>query len=303
MDQRGYRGRIAPTPTGYLHLGHAATFRAAWGRAREAGGTVVFRNEDLDPNRCKPQFAAAALEDLRWLGLDWDEGPDLGGPYAPYDQSARLPRYRQAWDHLRRSGWIYPCNVTRKQLRDALDAATKAADAAHPAQADDDEEPVFPSHLRAAEGAGRDFPEPGALNWRFRVPDGREIVFDDSIAGRRRFVAGFDFGDFLVWRKAGVPSYELAVVVDDIAMEISEVVRGADLLKSTARQILLYEALESAAPAWRHCPLILDEQGRRLAKRHDSLSLRALRQAGTQPGEITKRLQNAANPVEGCPKI
>jgi glutamyl-tRNA synthetase len=277
-----YRGRIAPTPTGYLHSGHALTFHAAWSRAREAGGVLVYRDEDLDPHRCREEFSRAAVEDLRWLGLDWQEGPDVGGPHAPYVQSRRMARYLVAWEMLRDAGLIYPCTISRRQLRE-LTTAT----------APDDDEPLFPPDLRAPLDAGRDAPEPGPVNWRFRVPDGRATAFEDAMMGSRRFVAGRDFGDFLVWRRDGVPSYELAVVVDDIAMEITEVVRGQDLLKSTARQLLLYEALEADPPAWVHCPLVKDQTGRRLAKSFDSLAIRALRDQGLTPAQVLKRARQA----------
>jgi glutamyl-tRNA synthetase len=268
-----YRGRIAPTPTGLLHRGHAATFWTAFQRARDARGTVVLRVEDLDPHRCKKEFADAAIEDLRWLGIDWDEGPDVGGPHAPYVQSERREYFLSAWKRLRDAGLIYPCSKSRRDVAEA-------------ALAPHDDEPVFPIEWRVSSEDGLKWNEPKGINWRFRVPDGETISFHDLNLGIVEKVAGRDFGDFLVWNRDDVPAYELAVVVDDIAMEITEVVRGADLLTSTARQILLYRAFGVTAPGFFHCPLIIDEHGRRLAKRNDALSIRALREFGASPKEV-----------------
>ncbi|MFN5804270.1 MAG: tRNA glutamyl-Q(34) synthetase GluQRS [Opitutia bacterium] len=273
-----YRGRLAPTPTGLLHVGHARTFNAAAQRARAAGGTLILRIEDLDASRCRPEYAAAAIEDLSWLGLSWLEGPDVGGPFAPYVQSQRLPSFLKVWRALHANGAIYPCDKSRKDVERALSAP----------HAEDDAEPIFPSALRPNSDAGRGATEPGPNNWRFRVPDGETVSFTDALCGPQRFVAGRDFGDFLVWRKDGMPSYELAVVADDHAMGITEVVRGADLLLSTARQLLIYRALGWPSPAFAHAPLINDAQGRRLAKRAAGLSIRELRQKGKAPEDILK---------------
>jgi glutamyl-tRNA synthetase len=268
-----YRGRIAPTPTGYLHLGHARTFWTAMQRARRAGGTLVYRDEDLDPQRCNPEFSKSAVDDLKWFGCSWDEGPDKGGRFAPYRQSERQDFFLRAWAKLKDSGHIYPCCKSRKDVA----GATRAP------HAEDDREPIYPTRWRPARGTGRGASEPGKTNWRFRVPDAREIVFKDGRLGHCAYYCQRDFGDFLVWRKDGVPAYELAVVVDDAAMEITEVVRGEDLLLSTARQLLLYEALELNAPRFNHTPLMVDAAGQRLAKRHGALGLRELRAAGQTP--------------------
>ncbi len=270
-----YRGRLAPSPTGYLHVGHARTFWTAQQRARAAKGTLILRNEDLDGPRCKPEFVTAMLEDLRWFGLDWQEGPDVGGPFAPYQQSLRVPLYRDALAKLEAAGFIYPCVCSRKDIQ-------AAARAPH---AEDDDEPIYPGtcrHLRRFEIGDRKF------SWRFRVPDGERISFVDGHSGPRSFVAGKDFGDFVVWRADGFPSYQLAVTVDDAAMQITEVVRGADLLLSTARQLLLYRALGFTPPAFYHCPLMTDERGARLAKRHDALSLHKLRADGVSPETLRR---------------
>jgi glutamyl-tRNA synthetase len=268
-----YRGRIAPSPTGYLHIGHARTFWMAQQRAQAALGVLVLRNEDLDRARCKPEFTAAMLEDLRWFGFDWQEGPDLGGPFTPYHQSERYPFYRATLAKLESGGFLYRCVCSRKDLQ-------AAARAPH---AEDDEEPIYPGtcrELNLADIGGRKF------CWRFRVPDGETISFNDRNLGPQQFVAGKDFGDFVVWRADDVPAYQLACVADDAAMQITEVVRGADLLVSTARQLLLYGALGLAAPSFYHCPLMTDASGVRLAKRHDALSLRQLRARGEVPSKI-----------------
>ncbi|MGZ0657313.1 tRNA glutamyl-Q(34) synthetase GluQRS [Coraliomargarita sp. W4R72] len=274
-----YRGRIAPTPTGYLHLGHARTFWIAMERARAANGQLVFRDENLDLQRCKPEFSLGAMEDLRWFGCDWDEGPDVGGPSGPYSQSERHALFFNAWERLKDAGYIYPCDKSRKDV-------ARAAQAPHPEE--EASEPIYPESWRPPLGTGQTADSPGPTNWRFRVPDQRCIEFDDGRLGPCAFTSLRDFGDFLVWRKDGVPAYELAVVVDDAAMQISEVVRGEDLLISTARQILLYEALGLKAPAFYHTPLLCDTTGQRLAKRNRALTLRELRAAGQQPENLRK---------------
>jgi glutamyl/glutaminyl-tRNA synthetase len=279
-DSRVYRGRLAPSPTGLLHLGHARTFWTAAQRAAECRGQLILRNEDLDSQRCRPEFAQAMLDDLHWLGIDWVEGPDCGGPLGPYAQSQRRAYYLEAWKKLRDLGMIYPCTCSRKDVAQAAGAPN-----------DSDDEPVYPGKCRPnacgdsrlgcpakAEPSGT--LEPAGVNWRFRVPDGEEVCFNDLHLGPQQMTAGRAFGDFIVWRRDDVPAYQLAVVVDDAAMRITEVVRGADLLKSTARQILLFRALGLSAPNYYHCDLVRDEAGVRLAKRHDSLSIRKLRELG-----------------------
>jgi glutamyl/glutaminyl-tRNA synthetase len=271
-----YRGRLAPSPTGLLHIGHARTFWIAAQRAMDRKGVLILRNEDLDPQRSRPEFARAMLEDLRWLGIHWTEGPDCGGEYGPYAQSERRAQYLQTWERLRDGGFIYPCTCSRKDLVTAPSAPN-----------DLDDEPIYPGRCRLRNDAA-DFSEPAGVNWRFRVPDGEEISFVDLNLGAQRYVAGQDFGDFVIWRRDDVPSYQLAVVVDDAAMRITEVVRGADLLKSTARQLLLQRALKLPTPSHFHCELLRDSSGARLAKRHDALSIRHLREAGMSPEAVVE---------------
>jgi glutamyl-tRNA synthetase len=291
-------------------VGHARTFWTASQRAREAGGTLVMRMEDLDPDRSKAIYADAAIDDLRWLGIRWQEGPDKGGPFAPYVQSRRRAIYLATWRKLLRLGYLYPCRCSRKDLESALGAphervttGTREDFGKLDGKLDlMDDEPIYPGTCRNLQGKAPQLPgptvsdieTPDGINWRFRVPDGEAVEFEDRNLGRKRFVAGQDFGDFVVWRRDGGPSYQLACVADDAAMGITEVVRGADLLKSTARQILLYRALGFEAPHWYHCRLVVDHNGRRLAKRHDSLSLRAMRQRGLTPMNIL----SAELPVE-----
>ena len=263
----GYRGRLAPSPTGYLHLGHAQTFATAQARAREVGGTLILRSDDLDRARCRPEFVEAMFVDLRASGFAWSEGPDIGGIFGPYEQSARLAHYRTAFEQLLAKGAIYPCRCSRQEVANALSAPHQG-----------DEEPVYPGTCRICppSGASR-----VGVNWRFRVPDGEPIAFTDGCYGRQEQTAGRDFGDFLVWRKDDLPSYQLACTVDDLAMRITEVVRGADLITSTFRQLLLYRALGEIPPAFYHCTLITDAEGKRLAKRDHATRLRTLREKGT----------------------
>ncbi len=292
IANRQYRGRLAPSPTGYLHLGHARTFWVAQQRARANGGTLVLRNEDLDSTRYKMEFVEAMIEDLKWFGFEWQEGPDIGGPFAPYNQSERMSFYRAALEKLRAGGFIYPCTCSRKDIAAAVRAP----------HAEDDDEPLYPGTCRKkgcrlkVEGCKLDerADAPATFNlqpstkfsWRFRVPDGETVSFTDGNCGEQRFIAGKDFGDFIVWRRDDVPAYQLVCVADDAAMRITEVVRGADLLKSTARQILLYRALGFLPPKFFHCELMKDESGIRLAKRHDALSLRQSRERGETPAAL-----------------
>lgn len=264
-----YRGRIAPTPSGYLHLGHARTFWRAQVRAVERKGQLILRVEDLDAARSQPRFLEAMLEDLRWFGFRWDEGP--------YRQSARFHWHRDALERLIVLGRVYRCDCSRKDIQTASLAPHLG-----------EEGPLYPGTCRRNTG------KPSAekqrrTNWRFRVPDNRRIAFEDGNLGRFSAVAGVDFGDFVVWRQDNAPAYQLAAVVDDHAMGITEVVRGEDLLLSTCRQLLLYEALKWTAPEFFHCPLMKDARGERLSKRNQSLALRSLRDQGLAPEQVRQR--------------
>lgn len=264
-------GRLAPSPTGLLHLGHARTFWIAAQRARATGGRLLLRNDDLDRARCRPEFVEAMVEDLRWLGLAWD-GPMIS-------QSERLPLYRSALARLHAAGMIFPCTRSRRDVLEAAGAPHEGAG--------EDDEPLYPRAFRPPEGAALPpLGDPVTVNWRFRVPDDEEVTFIDANRGPQTARAGRDFGDFLVWRKDDVPSYQLATIVDDALLGVTEVVRGADLVRSTFRQLLLFRALGWTPPTFFHAELVTDDHGVRLAKRHDALSLRALREAGHSPQSI-----------------
>jgi glutamyl/glutaminyl-tRNA synthetase len=282
--QSGYRGRLAPSPTGFLHVGHACTFWMAQERAVSAGGILVLRNEDLDPSRSRQEFVAAMIEDLRWFGLRWQEGPDCGGPFGPYSQSERRDFHAQSFEKLKASGLVYRCHCSRQDVLRALQAPHTG-----------EEEPVYPGTCRptpSLKNSKKQAEDSKLVNWRFRVPDNEVIEFEDGCCGKQQFVAGMDFGDFVVWRHDGIPSYQPAVVADDAAMQITEVVRGADLLVSTARQLLLYRSLDLQPPAFFHCPLVTNKAGQRLAKRDAALSLRALRGQGFTPEAIRQTYGN-----------
>ncbi len=270
-----YRGRIAPSPTGYLHLGHARTFWIAMERAKAENGILIFRNEDLDAQRCKAEYSESAKDDLKWFGCDWQEGPDKGGAYGPYEQSKRTDLYLNAWKILKENKWIYPCTKSRKDLRKSKEN-----------QGNNDQEPIYPEAWRPSHDVGDSMQSPNGYNWRFRVPDNKKIDFIDQRLGPCQFSSSIDFGDFLVWRKDGVPSYELSVVVDDAAMNITEVVRGEDLLISTARQLLIYQALGLTPPQFYHTPLVVDDTGNRLSKRSHSVSLKELKNQGYDPDKL-----------------
>jgi glutamyl-tRNA synthetase len=274
------RGRFAPSPTGELHLGNARTALLAWLHARSEGGRFVLRVEDLDFGRVRPWIMEGQLADLRWLGLDWDEGPDVGGPFAPYLQSERQELYDAALRRLAEGGFLFDCFCSRKEI-------SAAASAPHGA---DDDGPAYPGTCRALapeELDGRGRRGPAAV--RFIAPPG-EVVFEDLLLGTRRYTPAADTGDFVVRRKDGVAAYQLAVVVDDAAMGITHVVRGDDLLSSTPRQLLIYRALGLHPPAWIHVPLLLGPDGQRLAKRHGSVTLREHREKGVPPAAIVGRL-------------
>lgn len=269
------RGRYAPSPTGTLHLGNLRTALLAWLFARAAGGAFVLRVEDLDHPRVRPHAAAQMLDDLRWLGLDWDEGPDVGGLLGPYTQSMRLALYDGALAHLRQCGLVYPCYCTRAELH-ALGGIASAPQGS-------DDTPRYPGACRDLTERERHQREQEGRRpaLRFRVPDG-EIAFDDMIAGSQREQTAATVGDFVVRRSDGIVAYQLAVVVDDALMGITQVVRGSDLLTSTARQLALFDALGYTRPQqFAHVPVALDATGARMAKRDASAGIAGERTRGT----------------------
>lgn len=272
------RGRLAPSPTGLVHLGNARTALAAWLSVRSTYGTLVWRLEDLDCARVVPGLAEAAEEDLGWLGLDWDEGPRLGGPCGPYSQSERIARYERALDRLLAAGRIFPCELSRKDLEGIASAPHGREHRGAP--------PIpRPRHLPKRwledlrRGGGH------AIAVRFAV-ERRQLVFEDRVFGTLQECVAETTGDFVVRRRDGVFAYQLAVVVDDIEMAIDEVVRGADLLDSTARQIELIEALGAVRPTYAHVALVRNWRGEKISKRDGGLTLRSLRNAGIAPSQV-----------------
>ena len=258
-EKQRYRGRIAPTPSGLLHIGHANTFKMAAKRAMENSGDLVLRIEDIDSARCKQEYIDEIIKDLKRLGISCTEGYNIGGECAPYLQSKRIAYYWQVMKELITKKVVYPSTVSRKDVKEAAIMPKRTFDFCEP-------EPIFPPKLRDLEYDLDKIDQPQRLNWRFKVPDGEKVTFTDNNSGQHTFIAGEDFGDFLVWRKTAEPSYELAVTADDHAMKITEVVRGEDLLLSTARQILIYRALGWNIPEFYHCPIIKDENSNKLSK-------------------------------------
>lgn len=273
-----YRGRLAPSPTGVLHLGNARTFLIAWLRARSQGGVLVMRMEDLDHPKNKPGAAAAALEDLRWLGFDWDEGPDLGGLYAPYTQTERKAGYAQALAKLECQGRVYPCVCSRRDVESGQSAPHTEDGLYYPG--------TCRGRFADYETARLSLPHGRLPAWRFRVPEGETVRFEDVFYGEYAQDVSALSGDFVLARDPQGAGYMLAVVVDDATMGITEVVRGEDLLPATPRQVLLYRALGLTLPAFLHVPLVVSEEGRRLAKRHGDTRIRAFREAGQRPEKL-----------------
>lgn len=269
-------GRLAPSPTGAQHVGNARTYLLAWLSARSQGGRVILRIEDIDSPRVKPWAVQQAMDDLRWLGLDWDAGPDHADSYI---QTQRLSLYHAALDELKRRELVYPCICTRSDIE-------AAASAPHVGQ----EGPVYPGtcrHRRAADAAALTA-QPFA--WRFRFEEFSRsadlpTAYTDLVAGRQtaRLEA---LGDFIVCKADGTPAYQLAVVVDDHAMGITEVIRGDDLIPSTFRQLALYAALGWEPPRFGHVPLVIGSDSRRLAKRHGDTRLSMLREEGVHAGQL-----------------
>ncbi|KEO81835.1 tRNA glutamyl-Q(34) synthetase GluQRS [Tumebacillus flagellatus] len=269
------RGRFAPTPSGRLHIGNAQTALLAWLQMRAVGGEFVLRMEDIDRPRCKPEYAEQMLDDLRWLGLDWDEGPDTGGPHAPYVQSQRVDLYEQAVDKLWQDGRLYPCYCSRAELHGIAGAPHGLTS----------EGPVYLGTCRNLSPEERAAKEKVKTpSWRFKLPE-HPLAFTDGVLGEQHVPAGAG-GDFVVKRADGIFSYQIAVVVDDALMGITDVLRGADLLDSTPRQLLLYEALSWQAPQFAHVPMLHGPDGARLSKRDGAVMLTEMRQAGTRPEKL-----------------
>ena len=260
-------GRLAPSPTGLLHLGHARSFLLAWWHVRARGGRVLMRMEDLDAPRVRPGMLGAALRDLEWLGLDWDGPVEL--------QSAGLDRIQGAAGALLERGLAYPCVCTRGELRAASAPHAGDGELRYPGTCRGRFDSLDVAERRTGRQAGV----------RFRVPPG-VVAIEDGIAPPLSLDVERDIGDFLIRRRDGTPAYQLAVVVDDARQGVTEVLRGDDLLPSTARQWHLQRALELPHPDWFHVPLVVDAEGRRLAKRADDLSLAELRETGVDPRAV-----------------
>lgn len=269
----GYVGRLAPSPTGALHLGNVRTFMVAWLRARQAGGKVILRTEDLDHPKHKAGAVAQAVEDLLWLGFDWDK---------EYVQSERISLYEEALEMLRSKGLAYPCVCSRKDVEAAQSAPHEGDQLHYPGTCRD----RFSSWNEAcrflnpssAEGVATRIP-----CWRFRTPDEARISFDDGFAGAYSMDVRAQLGDFPLARDEKGAGYTLAVVVDDAAMGVTEVVRGDDLLPATPQQLLLYRALGLNEPKFFHVPLVVGPDGRRLAKRHGDTRIASFREDGMNP--------------------
>ena len=281
------RGRFAPSPTGEMHLGNAWTALLSWLYIKSQGGEMVLRVEDLDPDRSRHDYTALLMADMKWLGLNWDEGPDCSGPYDPYCQSMRSGLYDRALQRLREEGSLYPCYCTRAELH-AVTVAPHAGEG----------EFVYSgtcSTLSKEEQEIRSRTRRPAL--RLAVPE-QTIRFRDGLQGEMAQSLRTACGDFVVRRADGVHAYQLAVVVDDGLMNISHVIRGADLLASTPRQLLLYELLQLEPPAFFHVPLLYGNDGHRLSKRHGSFSLVSMRKRGLTPEEIIGYLAWKAGQIE-----
>ncbi len=284
------RGRFAPSPTGEMHIGNARTALAAWLAVRAQRGRLVMRIEDLDPPRVVPGAEARIMDDLRWLGLDWDEGPDVGGPFGPYRQSERRDVYEEAVVALERQGRVYGCTCTRRELRGLLSAP-------HGPGTDG---PAYPGTCRAR-GIRRGVPYASVVHqcsWRFRLPADGMIDFVDALHGPQRQDIGEVVGDFVVQRADGLFTYQLAVVVDDAAMGITDVVRGGDLLLSTPRQIALQRALGYSQPRYAHVPIVTTPSGERLAKRDRPAMVRALRESGMRAESLVGILAHSLGLTE-----
>ncbi len=269
------RGRFAPSPTGYMHLGNIWSAFLCWLQIRQAGGTLVLRIEDIDEQRSKKEFADALMADMKWLGLTWDEGPDKGGPAGPYVQQDRYGKYDAALALLGRKGLLYPCFCSRARLQ--------AIGAPHAG-----ERTVYDGHCFVlTEEERRQINK--TPSWRVHVPD-EVISFSDGIYGRFEEYLPESCGDFIVRRADGLYAYQLAVSVDDGEMGITHVLRGRDLVSSTAQQIWLIRFLGYKEPEYTHIPMLIDGEGRRLSKRQHGITVRQLRDAGLDRSSILSYL-------------
>ncbi len=274
------RGRLAPSPTGKVHIGNARTALLAWLSVRSRGGSLVWRLEDLDPPRIVPGLDRQAEDDLKWLGLDWDEGPAEGGKFPPYEQSGRSEFYVRALRHLASERRVFPCSISRKDLRE-IASAPHATTTLSPYPLE------FRPTLRENDWLDtllHDDDTDSAV--RFLTRD-ESTEFEDRVCGTQRQNVEQEVGDFVLRRRDGLWAYQLAVVVDDIEMEIDDVVRGNDLLDSTARQIQLLEALGAVRPDYAHVSLMINEAGDKLSKRDDGLSVESVRRAGATAEQLT----------------
>jgi len=284
IDMAAMRGRFAPSPTGYIHLGNVWTALLGWLQVRRAGGTLVLRLEDIDTQRSKPEYAKALLEDLHWLGLDWDEGPDCGGPCGPYVQKQRYEHYDEALQILQQKRLLYPCYCTRARLQ-------AVAGAPHEGEHHLYDQHCYGLSERERAAMGR------TPSWRIHVPS-ETICFVDGLYGRQEATLSRSCGDYVVRRSDGMYAYQLAVSVDDAAMGITHVLRGRDLLDSTPQQIWLIGLLGAEAPQYMHVPMLLDRQGHRISKRQQGITVRQLREQGLTAAQILSYLAYAGGLLE-----
>lgn len=278
-------GRLAPSPTGAQHLGNARTYLLAYWSARKSGADLILRIEDVDSPRVKPWATQQAIDDLKWLGVDWDEGPDVGGPHGPYVQTERLEHYRIALQRLIEANLVFPCTCTRKDIQSAGSAPHF-----------DHEPAVYPGTCAGWQTGDR-LPESGTFCWRFRAGM-KPREFEDLVLGHHQCVPGEALGAFPLTQKNGEPSYQLAVVVDDAAMGVTEVVRGDDLIASTFRQIELYCALDLPVPEFAHVPLVCGADGRRLAKRHGDTRMSRYQDRGVAAADVVTWAARTAGMLE-----
>lgn len=289
------RGRFAPTPSGHIHLGNARTALVTWLSVRSQGGQVIWRLEDLDEPRNLDGAAAQAIQDLTWLGLDWDEGGGKGGPHSPYTQSERFDYYEQALQRLAEIGRLFPCFYSRRELENI-------ARAPHSGQ---ELRKAYPPSLRPRGLETEWYKNYSTRNdfaFRFKVDTGL-VQFNDELFGSQEENVADSLGDFVLKRKDSIYAYQLAVVVDDIAMGITEVIRGRDLLDSTARQIQLIEALGAEVPRYLHVPMILNVEGEKLSKRNKAIEIRALQKDGVLPEQLLGYFAHSLGLIDNCERI